>query len=405
MLPDGTYISAPLPQNVKGHFGNGLKEYIIYQCHVNNVSQAKVHAELEDRGIFISEGEIHNIIIDTASILKKEYYDIAEAGIATARNIRVDDTGARHKGKNAASLMIQNDFFTHLVTGSSKSRKNFLLALRGDYSDYVIDEHALEYIKQYKPKQDLLKKLTLLTDITCDNEQQWSMLLEKHDITDKNTGKNFLKIIEEAALFGSAISHGFSPGTVILSDGAKQYAIAIHALCWIHAERAIKKLVPNSEIEAKEIKDIRDQIWEYYKELKKYQFSPNQDSKINLSEEFDKIFGQIVDSNQLSIVLDSFRKKKPELLRVLDHPHVPLHNNSTEQDIRKAVIKRKISGGTRSDKGRTARDIFISLVGTCRKNNISPLLFIKDRIANIGKIPYLVEIILRRVEFANIPSP
>lgn len=405
MLPDGTYISAPLPQNVKSHFGNGLKEYIIYQCHVNNVSQVKVHDELKNRGILISEGEIHNIIINTASTLKKEYYDIVEAGIATARNIRVDDTGARHRGKNAVSLMIQNDFFTHLVTSSSKSRKHFLLALRSNYSDYVIDEHSLEYIKQYKPKQDLLKKLMLLMNITCNDEQQWRMLLAKHDVTDKNTSATFLKIIEEAALLGSAISHGFSPNTVILSDGARQYAIAIHALCWIHAERAIKKLVSNSEEEAQEIKNIRDQIWEYYKELKQYQSSPNEDDKINLAEKFDKLFGQSVDSDQLSIVLSEFRKKKCELLRVLDYPHVPLHNNSTEQDIRKAVIKRKISGGTRSDRGRTARDIFISLIGTCRKNNISPLSFIKDRIANSGKIPYLVEIILRRVRFANSPSP
>jgi hypothetical protein len=245
----------------------------------------------------------------------------------------------------------------------------------------------------------------LLMDITCNDETQWYMLLKKHDITDKNTGANFLKIIEEAALLGSAISHGFSLNTVILSDGAKQYAMAIHALCWIHAERAIRKLVSNDEKEAKEIEDIRDQIWKYYKELKQYQSSPNEDDKINLAEKFDKLFGQNVDSDQLSIVLSEFRKKKCELLRVLDYPHVPLHNNSTEQDIRKAVIKRKISGGTRSDKGRTARDIFISLIGTCRKNNISPLSFIKDRIANNGKIPYLVEIILRRVKFANSPSP
>jgi hypothetical protein len=403
MLSDGTYISAPLPQNVKGHFGNGLKEYIIYQSHVNNVSQAKIHAELLDRGLLISEGEINNIIIDTSSALKKEYYDIAEAGIGTARNIRVDDTGARHKGKNAASLMIQNDFFTHLATGSGKSRKHFLLALRGNYSDYVIDEHALEYIKQYKPKQGLLKKLMLLIGTVCGNEREWRTALKKHDITNKNTGMKFLQIIEEAALLGSAISHGFNPNTVILSDGAKQYAIATHALCWIHAERAIRKLVSNSEKEAQEITDIRAQIWKYYKELKQYQCSPNQDYKIYLSENFDKIFEQNVNSNQLSIVLDSFRKKKLELLRVLDHPHVPLHNNSTEQDIRKAVIKRKISGGTRSDKGKMARDIFISLIGTCRKNNISPLSYIKDRIANSEKIPCLAEIILRKVNFANPP--
>ncbi len=38
-----------------------------------------------------------------------------------------------------------------------------------------------------------------------------------------------------------------------------------------------------------------------------------------------------------------------ELLRVLDKPYLPLHNNLSERDIRDDVKKRKISGSTRSE--------------------------------------------------------
>ena len=43
-----------------------------------------------------------------------------------------------------------------------------------------------------------------------------------------------------------------------------------------------------------------------------------------------------------------------DLLRVLEQPEVPLHNNVSERHIRDYVKKRKISGSTRSDAGRRA---------------------------------------------------
>src|SRR5436190_12511348 len=61
------------------------------------------------------------------------------------------------------------------------------------------------------------------------------------------------------------------------------------------------------------------------------------------------------------------RDHKADLLRVLQRPEVPLHNNAMESDIREYVKRRKISGGTRSDAGRRCRDTFASLKKTCRK--------------------------------------
>jgi hypothetical protein len=42
---------------------------------------------------------------------------------------------------------------------------------------------------------------------------------------------------------------------------------------------------------------------------------------------------------------------KAELLKVLERPEIPLHTNGSENDIRCHVTRRKVSGGTRSDRG------------------------------------------------------
>jgi hypothetical protein len=94
--------------------------------------------------------------------------------------------------------------------------------------------------------------------------------------------------------------------------------------------------------------------------------------------------------------LDKFIQRKSELLRVLEYPNIPLHNNSSEQDIRHSVIKRKISGGTRSDNGRDARDIYMTLMKTCRKNGLSVWTFFGDRIREIRNSLYLSELIRKR---------
>lgn len=127
-------------------------------------------------------------------------------------------------------------------------------------------------------------------------------------------------------------------------------------------------------------------------------------AKDHLDKQFDVIFGQTVEGEQLAVVLRGFREKKADLLRVLDHPQVPLHNNGSERDIRPRVTQRKISGGTRSDEGLRARDIGGSLVSTCRKNGISSWNFFGDRLRKLNQIPYLPDLIRQRASL-DPPRP
>jgi len=56
--------------------------------------------------------------------------------------------------------------------------------------------------------------------------------------------------------------------------------------------------------------------------------------------------------------------------RALERPDIPLHTNGSENDIRRHVEKRKVSGGTRSDAGLDSRDVFLRNFKTCFKNRM-----------------------------------
>src|SRR5271170_6965519 len=193
------------------------------------------------------------------------------------------------------------------------------------------------------------------------------------------TSEREVQIATEGALVGSLMEHGFRKDMVILSDGAGQFDILLHALCWVHAERPLKKLIPTNEQVRVELEKIRNRIWFFYKALQAYKEKPELYLKDELCKEFDNLFSVTTVSPELEKILTGFRANKNDLLRVLDHPSIPLHNNASESDIREFVTKRKISGSTRSDEGRECRDTFISLMKTCFKLGVSFWSFLVDR--------------------------
>ena len=72
-----------------------------------------------------------------------------------------------------------------------------------------------------------------------------------------------------------------------------------------------------------------------------------------------------VNSPGVAEVLNNFRDYQEELLKPLDHPGLPLHNNDSERDIRGMVKFRNISGSTKSEEGKTFRDSLMTLKQTC----------------------------------------
>jgi hypothetical protein len=388
-LPNGEYCVVSLPADIAGcHFGSTLRSFIDYQYHHQHVTQPLLFEQLRDYGIDISAGELNRLITENKEDFHKEKTEILPAGIASSAYIHVDDTGARHQGKNGYCTHIGNELFAWFESTGSKSRINFLELLQMGRKEYAINTDALDYMKRHKlPSHPLhLLQSNPVNLMTLDD---WKNHL---DVLGINNPRH-RQIATEGALVGSILLHGFYINLKIMSDDAGQFNVFQHILCWIHAERKINELVPLHDGHAKDIQSIRSLFWEIYALLKDYKQKPNEAIKIEIEKKFDSMCSTQTSYQLLNNVLKRLMKNKEELLLVLKHPELPLHNNLSERDIREYVKKRKISGGTRSNEGRRCRDTFASLKKTCRKLKVNFWNYLLDRHSKKSSIPWLPTLI------------
>jgi hypothetical protein len=128
--------------------------------------------------------------------------------------------------------------------------------------------------------------------------------------------------------------------------------------------------------------------------LTQYKENPDRNMSINICGRFDSIFSTVTGYKTLDDRIAMTRKKKDELLLVLNYPNIPLHNNTAEIAVREGVIKRKISYGTRSDLGKMAWENMLSIMDTCRKLGVGFYKYILDIFSNSYSMPRLSELIL-----------
>lgn len=378
ITPDGQTLMGRLPDSIQGsHLGPTLKSYIIYQHHHCQVTQPLLLEQLREWDIDISSGQIDAVLSLHQEVFHEEKNDILRAGLAASGSITVDDTGARHQGKNGYTTQIGNEYFAWFATTDRKSRINFLELLRGGNTDYRMDDDAFVYMQAQKLPQGPLARLQNAPEQRFANAEQWHGHLQHWNITQQR----HVRIATEGALLSSVLHHGFPQDLAIVSDDAGQFNILLHGLCWVHAERLIHQLIPLNDNHRQAIQSIRSRIWDFYADLKVYKKNPNNDQKTRLAARFDEIFTTQTGFQTLNQALNRLYRNKSELLLVLDRPDIPLHTNGSETDIRDYVKKNKVSGGTRSDPGRRCRDTFASSKKTCRKLGISFWNYVLDRIS------------------------
>ena len=389
--PNGSYISGRLPDGIQGkHWGSTLRSFILYQYHHQHVTQPLLLEQLHELEIDISAGQLSKLITEDLERFHEEKETMLEAGLGQAAYVHADDTSARHAGQTGYCTHIGNELFAWFKSTESKSRINFLeLLQQGKQKHYVINAGALDYMLQHKLPRFVLERLEAAEWFECDGPDALTDWLDKQDIT----GPRHQKIITEGALIGGLLKQGIPTNLAVISDDAGQFNVFDHALCWIHAERLIHRLIPLNEQHKKAVDWVRSQVWAIYADLKAYKKSPDEKTKQRIKEDFDHLFQTQTCYETLNQLLKRIHKNKQELLRVLDRPELPLHNNLSERDIRDYVKKRKISGSTRSEAGRRCRDTFASLKKTCRKHGLSFWAFLKDRTSNTQSIPPMAEII------------
>jgi hypothetical protein len=369
--PDGQTVTAPLPAEVRGHFGPSLRRFVLAQYHQGQVTVPRLVAQLRAIGILISKRHILRLLNEGQDAFLDEARAVLRTGLETASWISVDDTGARHRAQNGVCTQIGNDHFTWFGTTASKSRLNFLELLRAGHPDYVVNAAALASMREHALAGPVIARLAAHPQQSFADAAAWQAHLARLGIPELKVTPDPVRIATEGALWGAIQAHRLVPDTVIVSDDAGQFRVGRHALCWVHAERLVHKLDTFTAQQRTAQQHLRRLIWWFYRDLKAYAREPSRRRRSELKARFDRLFKRRTGFVVLDRLLARLHANKTELLRVLERPAIPLHTNGSENDIRAQVTKRKISGGTRSEAGRACRDAFLGLLKTCQKLGIS----------------------------------
>lgn len=397
-----TYL-AELPRGYAGQFGPGIKSLVLTLYFGVGTSEPKIQEFLENLGVQISKGEVCNLLIQKQEGFHAESAAVYEAGLHSSPWQQVDHTETRVDGQNQHCQVVCNPVYTSYHTQTRKDRLSVLDVLRqGRKRMFRLNQEAWEILQGVplsKAAQEILP--------TWRSEKDWE---ETDFIQRLDKALPNLNIQQRTAILGATAVAAYHAeqgvpivDTLVCDDAAEFHWITrALMLCWVHDGRLYKKLEPVVALHREQLKDFRKRYWEYYHQLLAYRQNPSAGKRIQLVSEFDELFATHTGYYDLDQRIQKTWTKKDSLLQVLQHPELPLHNNTSELAVRQRVRKRDVSFGPRTPLGAKAWDTFATLADTARKLGISFYAYIQDRIFQSHQIPHLATLLTQRAHELNL---
>ena len=384
-----------LPADVagKGEFGVGVRSLIPLLKSECNLSESCILDFFQNFGIVISSAYISNQWTQRYLNFEQEKSDIVEAGLASTAYQHTDDTSARVNGENHYTHILCNPFYSAYFTTPRKDRLTVLDVITNHAPrHYLYNAQAITLIEGFQLSEKIRNALDqcLVKDSVID-EQTFDALL-----TIIKPGPTQRTRIKEACAIAAYREQTTIPVIeILMCDDAPQFKRLTKQLilCWIHDGRHYKKLKPVVAQHQTRLNDFRTQYWRFYHRLKAFKENPDAAQIESLFQAFDTLFSTQTGDAQLDERIAKTKAKREELLLVLQHPELPLHNNAAELAARVQARKRDVSLHTMSEQGTQAKDTFMTISQTAKKLGVRTYEYIRDRVSGEYKLPSLAQLI------------
>jgi hypothetical protein len=391
-----TYL-AELPKGYAGEFGPGIKASVLVWYYGMNTSEPKIREFLQDVGIHISEGQLSNLLIQKQESFHQEKAALYEAGLRSSPYQQTDDTATRVDGVNQHCHVVCNPLYTAYFTREKKDRLTVLDVLRNDTPRvYRLNAQAYAWLQPFALPASSVAILQTFPQEQDLSEAEFVSRLAEH--LPQLGAQQRKHILEAAAVAAYQQQTEWPVVDTLVCDDAGQFKglTAALALCWVHDGRHYKKLEPRVALHRQALDSFLGQYWAFYDKLWHYQAQPSAARAAELSQTFDELFSTVTAYDALDERIAKTKAKKANLLLVLQHPEIPLHNNLSELGARQRVRKRDVSYGPRTSAGKQAWDTFMTLGATAKKLGVSFYEYIHDRISGAMRMPSLAELIAQQ---------
>jgi hypothetical protein len=389
------------PAGYDGTFGPHLRTLVLTLAYGGGMSERKILEVVQSTGIVISAGTVSNLLTAGRTAFEAEALAVLKAGLASTPYQHLDDTSTRVDGAAQYCQILCNPFYTAYQTTPGKDRRTIIEVLRGSLRGdwprrYRFDQEADRHLVFLGLSAAARAKLVVIPREQTLDEATLTTLLGG---LVRGLGPRQQEQVREALALAAYLADPDWPvvRTLVCDDAPQFRAITAElALCWIHEGRHFKKLTPYLPQHQAALADILTQFWDYYRDLLAYREQPTREERTRLDARFDTLFGTVTGYQALDQRLALTLDKKPELLLVLEHPELPLHNNPAELGARQRVRKRDVSFGPRSPAGSAAWDTFMTLAATTRKLGVDFAAYLRDRFTQANRIPPLANLIAAR---------
>ena len=399
-----TYL-APSPAGYQGQFGPGVKALLLTLYFDSGLSEPSIHSLFTQAGLQISAGQISNLLLANQECFHQERAAILRAGLQSSPWQHIDTTSTRVDGANQQCHVLCNPLYTIYTTLRQQDRLHVLDVLRGGAPRrFRLDVSAERLMRLMDvPARDQRK----LAHLPRDQDLSESVLENYLTLHGQEINTRRRKWVKDALAIAAYHAQDAPPLPIVhtlVCDDAPQWTLLTEAvaLCWVHDGRHYKKLEPRLAYHSQLLEDFLVQYWAYYRKLLRYREQPSEAEAEQLGAEFGRLFATKTGYAALDERIYKTREKRRGLLRVLEHPELPLHNNPAELGARRRVRKRDVSFGPQSERGIAAWDTFHTLVATTQKLGVRFYDYVRDRICQKMQFPSLAELITQRARGLNL---
>ncbi len=318
-------ILAELPDGYEGQFGPGIKALTLAFYYGIGTSEPKILEFFENVGIQISAGEISNLLIKKQEDFHAEKDAVYEAGLQSSPWQQTDDTLTRVDGQNQHCHVVCNPVYTSYHTRASKDRLSVLDVLcNGRKRLFRLNEETIGYLKGIPWSKAAWRKIR-----SWKSERDWeeTVFLDRLDEGLPGLSKQQRKIlIDAAAVTAYHAQKDYPVIQALVCDDAPQFNWLGQEmmLCWVHAGRHYKKLMPVIALHRELLNEFLKQFWEYYHQLLDYCQNPTVEERMRLEIAFDDLFSNHTGYDALDQRIAKTKAKKNSLLLVLQYPELPL---------------------------------------------------------------------------------
>ena len=388
---------AELPPGYSGQFGPGVQALALVMYFGMQASEPKIHEFFANVGVEISAGQVSNLLIKKRADFHQESDEVYDAGLRSSPWQHTDDTLTRVNGQNQHCHVVCNPVYTAYHTRPTKERLTVLDVLRqGRPRIFRLNEEALGYVANLNWSRKAWQGLLNWVQENGEQDLEEASFLAELDVALPKLSAQCRKaLIDAAAIAAYHAETAFTVIQALICDDAPQFNWLTREclLCWVHEGRPYKKLIPVIPLHRELLADFLKHFWEYYAQLLLYRQSPSTEKSQLLEAEFDRLFATRTGYDELDQRIAKSQAKKSNLLLVLKHPELPLHNNPAELGARQRVRKRDVSFGPRTQDGVRAWDTFATLTATTKKLGISFYQYIFDRVSQAKQVAPLAQLV------------